>query len=215
MSLILYHFAVSPFSRRVRLALSHKGLAAELREPRAMPEYAPVLQALNPLHTAPVLVDGEHVVADSSVIVHYLDRKYPERPLFPQGLEGANAIGIATLTDAVLNILVDLGIRVYPLHEHANFAGVRTQLVGRAQRALDALARKAEAAGPQGYLCGDAWTAADMVLYTAVAWLEGLPARAEVAPVPRQVLALGFTLPQALSRWADAHRTRPEIVALG
>jgi hypothetical protein len=48
-----------------------------------------------------------------------------------------------------------------------------------------------------------------------VAWLEGLPARAQTFPPVRAVASLGWTLPPALSSWADAHRRREDVLALG
>src|SRR6185295_14845026 len=92
MTMILYHFPTSPFARRVRLALSMKGLSAELRDARTNPEHAGELRRLNPAHTVPVLVDDDHVVTDSMAICHYLDRKFPDPPLWPfRGVEAAAA----------------------------------------------------------------------------------------------------------------------------
>ena len=79
--MILYHFSTSPFARRVRLVLAHKGVSAELRDPRTHPEYVPEVQALSPMHTVPVLVDGERTIVDSTAIVHYVDRKWPQPPV--------------------------------------------------------------------------------------------------------------------------------------
>jgi hypothetical protein len=63
---VLYHFARSPFSRRVRLALAHKGLTAELREARANPAFLEEARALSPLRTMPVLLEEDgHAIGDS------------------------------------------------------------------------------------------------------------------------------------------------------
>ena len=83
--MILYHFPTSPFARRVRLALAHKKLSAELRDARAVPEHRAEVNRLNPLHTVPVLVDEGTVVVDSTAICHYLERKFPDPPLWPAG----------------------------------------------------------------------------------------------------------------------------------
>jgi glutathione S-transferase len=53
----LYHFPLSPFSRRARLALAHKGLAVELRDSRAKPEYIQEARRHTALKTIPVLVE--------------------------------------------------------------------------------------------------------------------------------------------------------------
>src|SRR5262252_10868329 len=100
--MILYHFTTSPYARRVRLALAHKGLSAELRDVRGNPSLLPELHRLNPMHTVPVLVDGERVVADSGVILHYLDRKLPDPPLWPTGMDGADAFELVALADSAV-----------------------------------------------------------------------------------------------------------------
>lgn len=213
-AMILYHFAVSPFARRVRLMLAHKGLAVELRDARADPAHLAELRRLNPMHTVPVLVDGERVVVDSAPIGQYLERKHPERPLWPAGLAGVVGHEICALSDSVLQILIDLGLRYHSLHGHASFPQVRELLIGRAQGTLNHLASMVESHGA-GPLCGADWSAAEMALYTTVSWLEGLPARAASVEGARQLVSLGWALPPALSRWADQHRQRPDVLALG
>src|SRR5215831_7158027 len=168
MTMILYHFPTSPFARRVRLALALKGMTAELRDVRANPEHAAELRRLNPLHTVPVLVDGLRVIPDSTAICHYLDRKVPEPPLFPLGLEGAAAFEFMTLSDGVLDQLVNLGLRYSALHDHASFDAVRAEYVGRAQRGLDRLAEKVGEQRDAPALCGDGWSAADIAVCTLV-----------------------------------------------
>lgn len=213
--MILYHFPTSPFARRVRLTLALKGLAAELRDARAEPAHRAEVQRLNPLHTVPVLVDAERVVVDSNAICQYLDRKVPEPPLWPAGMAGAAAFELQALSDAAIQLLSDLGMRYAPLHGDPNFPLVREQFVGRAQRSLEVLARRvSDGFKSTGPLCGDTWGAADMAVYTLVTWLEGLPMRAATFAPARSVVALGWTLPEALSRWADQHRSRADVLAL-
>jgi len=214
--MILYHFTTSPFSRRVRLTLALKELKVELRDARADAQHAADVARLSPLRTVPVLVDGERVIPDSNAICQYLDRKVPAPPLWAAGLAGAEGFELAALADGAINILSDLGMRYAPLHGDAHFPQVRDALVGRVQRALDRLAERVTKNGPQsGPLCGDAWSAADIALYTAVAWLEGLPQRAATFAPARAVVDLGWRLPPELSAWADQHRQRPDVLALG
>ncbi len=212
--MILYHFPTSPFARRARLALAHKKLSAELRDARAVPEHRAEVNRLNPLHTVPVLVDRDVVVSDSTAICHYLERKFPDPPLWPAGTTGADVFQAMALCDAVSNILSDCGMRYYPLHAAEQFAGVRDAMVGRAQRALDALAARVAARGAGKALCGIAWSAADISLFCLVTWLEGLPARAASFAPAGQVVSLGWSLPPELSTWADQHRQRPDVLAL-
>ena len=76
----LYGIELSTFTRKVRLALAEKGIEYRL-EPAAMG--SPRVRALNPLGKIPVLEHDGVSIPDSSVIVAYLERTYPQRPLFP------------------------------------------------------------------------------------------------------------------------------------
>ena len=213
--MILYHFSTSPFARRVRLTLAHKGLSAELRDPRAEPAWLPQLHAHSPMHTVPVLIDGERVVVDSTAIAHYLERAHPAPPIFPPGPGGALAFELAALSDSVIGLIADLGARYHALHDHPRFPQLREQMIGRAQRALDAIADKVIARGNGVPLCGAEWSWADIVVFTLVTWLEGLPLRAATQAAPRQMVSLGWTLPPLLAEWADQHRARPDVLQLG
>jgi glutathione S-transferase len=168
------------------------------------------------MHTVPVLVDEEDdvVVFESTAICHYLDRKFPDPPLWPAGMAGAEAFQITALADAVSNILSDCGMRYHALHAHSAFPEVQASMVGRAQRALDELARRAAARPAGAPLCGDFWSGADMAVYCLVVWLEGLPGRAANFPPAGWVAELGWSIPPPLTRWADQHRSRPDVLAL-
>ncbi|WP_439577197.1 FtsZ-binding protein FzlA [Elioraea sp.] len=83
---LLYHLPLSPYSRKVRLALAEKRLAFELRVEKVW-ERRPEFLALNPAAQVPVLVEeGGLAIPDSAVICAYLEETYPDTPLL-----GANA----------------------------------------------------------------------------------------------------------------------------
>jgi len=212
----LYHFRQSPFSRRTRLALAHKGLDVVLRDARENQEWLVEARRLVPLKTVPVFVDGEHALGDSNAIAHWLERAYPDAPpLWPEDADGVfAAYETTTLVDLALTTATDLGTRYFALRDHPAWGQVTGEPLGRARLALDALAARASSLG-RSTIAKSGWSAADMWLFTAVMWFEGLPARAPTNANIAQVLTLGLTLPHALSRWADAHRNRPDVVALG
>ncbi len=75
---ILYHFWLSPFSRKVRIALYEKGLDVELVVEKYWDRRQEFL-ALNPAGQVPVLSEpGGAVLADSQAIVEYLEECQPE-----------------------------------------------------------------------------------------------------------------------------------------
>lgn len=212
----LFHIPASPFARRTRLALAHKGLSVELRDVRAQPENFAESRRLSPLKTIPVLVeeDGE-VLGDSTAISHYLDRVYPSAvPLWPSAPGEARALfEIASLVDVALNGLIDTGVRQWALHDSSSWEKVKGEAVERVQRALDTLGQRA-AALPRPTFSSQGWSAADMWLYTAEYFFRVLPTRAAVFPPAAQVVALGWRLPPELTRWAEQHRDRPDVRAL-
>lgn len=83
---ILYHLPLSPFSRKVRLALTEKRIPFELRLERVWDRRDDFL-ALNPAATVPVLAEENGLsIADSAAICEYLDEAYPEPTLLGRTL---------------------------------------------------------------------------------------------------------------------------------
>lgn len=214
---ILFHIPTSPFARRTRLALAHKGLSVELRDVRAHPENFAESRRLSPLKTIPILVEEDgRVLGDSTAISHYLDRAYPSAPpVWPTGPEDALAVfEIAPLVDVVQNGLADLGARYYALHSSEAWSAVKTEAMDRVQRALDALGQRVSALS-RPTVARSGWSAADMWLVTLEHWLATLPQRAPAFAPAAQIVSFGWRLPPELSRWADQHRDRPDVKALG
>lgn len=212
----LYHFQYSPFSRRTRLALAHKGLDAELRE-CSDPAVRQEARERVPLRTVPVLVDGTHALGDSVAITRWLDVAYPNAPrLWPQGdADDAHlALEVATHVDHALDAIVNTGTRYYPLHGDGAWARVRDEMTTRAQLALDALAQRVATLG-RTTIATSGWSAADMWLLTAVVWLRGLPGRVESSPNAKQIMHVGgWSVPPALASWAEGHAARADVRAL-
>ena len=78
---ILYHFWLSPFSRKVRIALFEKGLEAELVVEKYWDRRQEFL-AMNPAGQVPVLSEADGtVLTDSQAIVEFLEDCDPEPTL--------------------------------------------------------------------------------------------------------------------------------------
>ena len=89
MAIELYWGSGSPFAWRVMLALEVKKLPYEskLMEFSKGEHKTPAYLQLNPRGKVPTLKDGDFAVYESIAIMAYLDRKYPDPPLFgkPRG----------------------------------------------------------------------------------------------------------------------------------
>jgi glutathione S-transferase len=77
----LHQWAISPFCGKVRRILEHKGLAYETVDYNGL--RARKAKGLSPAGKLPVLdYDGERI-QDSSEIATFLERKHPDKPIYP------------------------------------------------------------------------------------------------------------------------------------
>src|SRR5215510_9255756 len=79
----LYEIPLSPYAQKVKLALLEKGIAFSAKLPDMVAldsEFA----ALSPRLEVPVFVDDEVRLFDSSVILEYLEDRWPEPALLPR-----------------------------------------------------------------------------------------------------------------------------------
>jgi len=79
----LYDSAFSPFARKVRMVLEHKGLTYEVVDGLLRSNHQ-ALKAVNGRLEVPTLVDSDVVVVNSADIVAYLEHRYPAKPVYPE-----------------------------------------------------------------------------------------------------------------------------------
>ena len=81
-SMILFSDPENPYSHRVRMVLREKGVTVEIIDvdPSNKPED---LLEVNPYGTLPTLLDRDLVLYQSTVIMEYLDERFPHPPLLP------------------------------------------------------------------------------------------------------------------------------------
>jgi glutathione S-transferase len=87
--LTLYSGPLSLFTAKVRVVLAEKAIPYERvevgwsRAARYLPHH-PGVVAINPKRQVPCLVDGDLGLYDSTVIMEYLDDRWPEPPMRPR-----------------------------------------------------------------------------------------------------------------------------------
>ncbi len=83
--IVLYEHPLSPYAQKVKIALREKGVAFEPRIPDLFTGGDSDFQAANPRREVPALVDGDTAVFDSTIILEYLEDRWPEPALLPSG----------------------------------------------------------------------------------------------------------------------------------
>jgi len=83
--LYLYHGTTSVCAIKVRLALQEKSLEwkGQVLDLRRGDQHRPEYLKLNPNAVVPTLVHQGRVVIESTLIIEYLDERFPEPPLMP------------------------------------------------------------------------------------------------------------------------------------
>lgn len=117
--ILLHQYDTSPFSEKVRICLGIKNLAwSAVDQPTIMPK-----PDLTPLtggyRRIPVLQIGADIYCDSQLIVRELERRFPQKPLYPAGLQVmVNAVeqwsDKSVFQSAVPAIFGSIGDRVDP-----------------------------------------------------------------------------------------------------
>ena len=80
--MILYSDKDDHYSHRVRIVLAEKDIACEIRETSNDDAPEEVL-SINPYHNLPVLIDRDLGLYNTSVMMEYLDERFPHPPLLP------------------------------------------------------------------------------------------------------------------------------------
>ena len=80
--IVLHGNSVSPFVRKVLVALAIKGIDFEQVQQMPYSGDAEYLK-ISPLGKIPALQDGDLNLCDSTVICEYLEDSYPDNPIYP------------------------------------------------------------------------------------------------------------------------------------
>lgn len=100
--MILYGFPLSPFVRKVAVAIKEKGIDAQIVPSNPNQPDEAFLRA-SPFRKIPAIEDGDFRLADSTAIVAYLDAKYPEPVLIPSEPEArGKAVWFEEVNDTIL-----------------------------------------------------------------------------------------------------------------
>jgi glutathione S-transferase len=200
MAIEIYWGSGSPYSWRVLLALEHKRLPYESHQLQfAKQEHkSPQMLRMNPRGRVPVLKDGDFVVFESLACLLYLDRKYPEYPLFGTTPEEA-----ATIMRVICEYQAYAEQHVTRIVSAAFLETLDqdAEEVTRATRLVSGEARTIEGRLSQNdWLVGEQPSAADFVVFPGIMLLMRAMAKREAGELRSRFLPLETTYP-AIARW--------------
>jgi glutathione S-transferase/RNA polymerase-associated protein len=194
----LFEHPLSPYAQKVKLALIEKGVPFEVTMPDLLSGGDAAFKAANPRLEVPALVDGDATVYDSTIILEYLEDKWPTPALLPPTpIERARARTLEEICDTQ--------------YEAVNWGLFEIRVFGRAKGELASsmTARAgAQIAGLNAHL--------DRVLGRAEYFNGASFGWADLSVLPHVNAAAGvngFPPPagSGLARWLDRVRERPSV----
>lgn len=187
MTITIYGAILSPFVRKVHVALLEKGIPFE-GKPIGLGSDDPDFLAASPFRKIPAMADGDYLLSDSTAICTYLDAQYPETPLIPadprargrvmQYDELADTVLVASFAKPFFNRIVS-----------PRFLG-RPGDLAAADRAVEEelpplFAWLEQHVPDHGFLVGDSLSLADIAVASPFANLEHCDIRPDPQAYPR------------------------------
>lgn len=195
--ILLYEHPLSPYAIKVKIALAEKGVEFERRLPDFLSGQDAGFAAANPRLEVPALVDGDTRVFDSTIILEYIEDRWPTPPLLPA----------SAAERARVRMLEDLCDTYY---EAINWAALEIRVF---QRAVGELAERLLARGAEQVTGANAYLErqfAERPYFngTAFGWGD-----LSVLPHVHSAAMAGNPPPQGsrLATWLEKVRTRPSV----
>lgn len=198
--MILFEHPLSPYAQKNKIALREKGLPFELRLPDGLGSgsgYHSDFTDASPRAEVPALIDGDVRVFDSTIILEYLEDKWPEPPLLPR--DPAARARARMIEDAMDTH-----------YEAINWGLIELQFMGRAPGALGEQLR---ARAAQQAAAWRRWLSAQL---RDASWFGGeVFGWADLSVIPYLNGSISFGLPpepgSKLAAWVARANARPAV----
>jgi glutathione S-transferase len=204
MALDFYHGQGSPFGWRVWLALEHKKIPYNLKvlSFQAGDTRKPEFVAINPRHQVPTIVDDGFALWESTAILEYLDERFPSGPkLYPGDVRErarirrivreAEQYAYAQGIDKIVDELFWKG-------DAPPDPKVMEDSTKKLAEELETLSKELRG----DYMSTEGMTAADITLYTIVAYMKRVTVR-------KPETGLTKLIPAKLETWAKRIEALP------
>jgi glutathione S-transferase len=208
MALEIWWGSGSPYSWRALLALEYKQLSydSHLVQFAKQEHKAPALLNMNPRGRVPVLKDGDYVCFESLAILHYLDRKYPQLPLF-----GSTAEEAGTIERVICEYQSYAEEHIMRIIQAILFQGIEGRME-ELERALGSVLREAatieQRLTTSAWLVGEGFSAADVVVFPGIQMLLRSLERREAQELRPRFLPLERNFP-AIAAWVARVQSLP------
>jgi len=226
---ILHHYDLSPFAEKVRLAFGHKQVAWDSVEVPIWPPRPDMVPLTGGYRRIPALQIGADIYCDTALILSELDRRYPDRALYPAGQVGAvtafaawaDAAGFvpaATLTTSIIgdNVPAEfIADRIAFMKHDFSLAASRKAAPVNRQRvtALIGILTDMLSDG-RPFLFGDTLSAADLAAYHPLWFARGNGGEAIARLIPLEALAPWMDRIAAIGHGERTTMTAAEALAM-
>lgn len=167
--LTLFEHPLSPYAQKVKLALYEKGIPFEAKTPDLFGTTEPAFLDSSPRREVPSLIDGDFTVFDSSIILEYVEDRWPTPPLLPGSPQDrARVRMIEEICDTYYEA-INWGLAEIRVFGRAQ-GELAEQIVARGGEQIAGLHRWLERElGARPYFNGDAFGWGDLCVYPYVA----------------------------------------------
>lgn len=199
--MLLYEHPLSSYAQKVKIALREKGVDFAVETPPALGSGNADgrFAAASPRNEVPALIDGEVRVFDSTIILEYLEDKFPAPPLLPRSPAArARARMIEDVCDTLYEA-INWGLSEIRWFKRAEGAQAEAMTAAAARQTAELQAWLAAKLGDAQWFNGETFGWADVA----------------VAPYLNRSFHYGFCTPTGspLALWRERIRARPSVSA--
>ena len=199
--MLLYEHPLSSYAQKVKIALREKGLDFRAETPPALGSGKAEGQfaAASPRNEVPALIDGDAQIFDSTIILEYLEDKFPSPPLLPRDPAArARARMIEDVCDTLYEA-INWGLSEIRWFKRAEGEQAEKMKSAAARQTAELQAWLGEKLGTSQWFNGTSFGWADL----------------SVAPYVNRSFHYGLGTPaeSPLARWRDRIRERPSVAA--
>jgi glutathione S-transferase len=197
--MLLYEHPLSSYAQKVKIALREKSLSFTVETPTGLGagKGAGSFAAASLRNEVPALIDGTARIFDSTIILEYLEDKYPNPHLLPvDPLARAEARMIEDVCDTLYEA-INWGLSEIRWFKRAEGAKAEEMKATAARQTAEIQAWLTEKLGAREFFNGDSFGWADL----------------SVAPYLNRSFHTGYGTPAGspLSRWLQRIRERPSV----